>query len=35
MHINMMLVKAQESSPKVFKIGKTPELQGALPPGSP
>ena len=29
----MMLIKAQESSPKAFKIGITPELRGggALP----
>ena len=34
MHINKVLthVKAQESSPKAFKIGKPPERPGALPP---
>ena len=33
MHINRVLIKAQESSPKAFKIGKTPKLLGTLPPG--
>ena len=32
MHINRVLIKAQESSPEVFKIGKTPELLWVLPP---
>ena len=32
MHINRMLIKIQESSPEAFKIGKTPELPGPLPP---
>ena len=34
MHINRLLIDVQESSPKAFKIAKTPELPGALPPGS-
>ena len=34
MHINSVLIKAQESPPKAFKIGKTPELSGGRAPGS-
>ena len=33
MHINRLLIDIQESSPKAFKIAKTPELPGVLPPG--
>ena len=35
MHFMRLLIKVQESSPKAFKIAKTPELPGALPPGPP
>ena len=31
MHIKRVLIKAQESFLKAFKIGKTPELPRALP----
>ena len=32
MHIDRVLIKAKENSPKAFKIGKTPELPGVLTP---
>ena len=32
-HFKRLLIKVQESCPKAFKMAKTPELLGALPPG--
>ena len=35
MHFKRLLIKVQESSPKAFKIAKTPELPGPLSLGPP